>query len=127
MISAPADITKRLPALMMSVALSGMPFKVPPVAAPTCTLPVPARVTLPVKVFGRPRPRMVRPVPMKVTLPVPEIALKSVRSAAFASRSTSRASVIPLKPMTPVPVTLAEEPRVTVPVPLAETRIGAVR
>ena len=71
MISAPTDITNVLPALIVSVALSGMPLGVPPVTVPTCTIPVPARVILPVKVFAKPKPRIERPVPMKVTLPVP--------------------------------------------------------
>ena len=73
MISAPADMASTLPALMVTVALSGMPSSVPPVAAPIWTRPVPARVTLPVKVFAKPIPKIVRPVPTKVTLPVPVI------------------------------------------------------
>ena len=75
MISAPADMASSLPALMTTVALSGIPFKVPPVPAPTWTRPVPARVMVPVKVFAKPKPRTVRPVPMKVTLPVPVMPL----------------------------------------------------
>ena len=73
MISAPADMASSLPRLMARVALSGIPFKVPPVAAPIWTRPVPARVMVPVKVFAKPMPKIERPVPTKVTLPVPEM------------------------------------------------------
>ena len=121
MTSEPADMDKFDPAETFTLALSGIPFTRPAVAAPTCTIPVPESVTSPVKVFAPTRPTIERPVPIKFTLPVPVIPPKSVRSAALASSRTSRAKTTLLKPKTPVPETLAAEPRVAVPVPFAET------
>ena len=123
MTSEPVDIARVEPALIITLALSGIPFKRPAVAAPTWTMPSPEIVRSPVKVFAPTRPMMARPVPMKFTLPVPVIPPKSVRSAALASSWTSRARTMLLKPKTPAPATLAAEPMVAVPVPLAETTI----
>ena len=128
-VSDEADIARVVPALRVTRAVSGMPFRAAPVATPTCR-PMPARevtVTSPVKVLAAPLPTVARLAPAKVTLPVPVMPEYSVRSAPSLRKVTSRLRVTPLKPRVPAPVTAAVVPRVTVPVVPAATTIGAVR